>query len=251
MPLEHHKWRWLHHLPRQAIPVADCSVWCMDSDVNDPNCLLQVLTLLTYFHKFSFSSFLIHLYMSTKHSTNTLQPFMQALIQSEPWAILSSSGGVLGFHAVYLATQLLLWTVFLVFPQWNIYFFKIKGSGKCRWESNETFKGIELYDFHWWEKELSIPSTFQVPESFGVLYLLCQPQVFSFIAEESPGARLPWGALGSCRVCLSEDKRWHQSTHSSLQPCSHATSKKCSAKYSGQVIPEFVTHYFRVLLFPK
>jgi len=75
-----------------------CSIWCMDSDVKYPNPLLQVLTSLIYPHRFSFSSFPIrpynfpiHLYMSTKHSTNTLQPFMQALIQSEPWAILSSS----------------------------------------------------------------------------------------------------------------------------------------------------------------
>ena len=101
-----------------------CSIWCTDSDVNDPNHLLQVLTLLIYLHKFSFSSFPIHpynfpihLYMSTEHSTNTLQPFMWVLIQSELWAILSSSRGVLGSHAVYLAPQLLLWTVFLVFPQ--------------------------------------------------------------------------------------------------------------------------------------
>jgi len=101
-----------------------CSIWCTDSDVNDPNCLLQVLTSLIYLHKFSFSSFPIrpynfpiHLYMSTKHSTNTLQPFMRVFIQSELWAVLSSSRGVLGSHAVYLALQLLLWTIFLVFPQ--------------------------------------------------------------------------------------------------------------------------------------
>ena len=82
------------------------------------------ITLLIYLHTFSFSNFPIcpykfpiHLYMSTKHSTNTLQLFMWALIQSEPWAILSSSRDVLGSHAVYLAPQLLLWTVFLVFPQ--------------------------------------------------------------------------------------------------------------------------------------
>ena len=97
-----------------------CSIWCMDSDVNNSDCLLQVLTSLIYLHKFSFSSFLIcpynfpiHLYMSTEHSTNTLQLFMWALIQSELWAVLSSSTGVLGSYAVYLATQLLLWTVFL------------------------------------------------------------------------------------------------------------------------------------------
>ena len=101
-----------------------CSIWCTDSDVNDPNHLLQVLTSLIYLHKFSFSSFPIqpynfpiHLYMSTKRSTNTLKLFMQALIQSEPWAVPSSSGGVLGSHAVYLAPQLLLCTVLLVFPQ--------------------------------------------------------------------------------------------------------------------------------------
>jgi len=88
--------------------------------MNNPNCLLQVLTSLIYLHKFSFSSFPInfpiHLYMSAKHSTNTLQVFMQAFIQSEPRAILSSSRGVPDSHAVFLAPQLLLWTVFLVFP---------------------------------------------------------------------------------------------------------------------------------------
>ena len=105
----------------------------MDSDVNDPNRLLQVLTSIIYLHKFSFSSFPILLYMSTEHSTNALQPFRWALIQSEPCAVLSSSRGVLGSHAVYLAPQLLLWTVFLVFSQlrskkefdckkWNNYF---------------------------------------------------------------------------------------------------------------------------------
>jgi len=104
--------------------VTKCSVWCTDSDVNDPNHLLQVLPSLIYLHKFSFSSFPIHsynfpihLYMSTKHSTNTLQPFMQVFIQSDLRAILSSSRSVLGSHAVYLAPELLLWTVFLVFPQ--------------------------------------------------------------------------------------------------------------------------------------
>jgi len=106
-----------------------CSVWCMDSAVNDPNSLLQVLTSLTdceNLHKFSFSgfpirpyNFPIHLYMSAEHSTNALQPFMQALIQSDLWAVLSSSSGVLGSHAVYLTPQLLLWTVFLVFQQLN------------------------------------------------------------------------------------------------------------------------------------
>ena len=62
-----------------------CSIWCTDSDVNDPNHLLQVLTSLIYLHKFSFSSFPIqpynfpiHLYMSIEHSTNTPQPFMRA-----------------------------------------------------------------------------------------------------------------------------------------------------------------------------
>ena len=103
--------------------IANCSVWCTDSEVNDPNPLLQVLTSLIYLHKFSFSSFPIrpynlpiHLYMSTKHSTNSLQLFMWALMQSELWTILSSSRDVLGSHAVYLAPQLLLWTLFLVFP---------------------------------------------------------------------------------------------------------------------------------------
>ena len=92
--------------------------------MNDPNRLLQVLTSLIYLHKFSFSSFPIrpynfpiHLYMSTEHSTNTLQPFMQVFIQSELQPLLSSSRGVLGSHAVYLAPQLLLCTVLLVFPQ--------------------------------------------------------------------------------------------------------------------------------------
>ena len=77
---------------------------------------------ITYIHKFSFFSFpihpynfLIHLYMSTVYSTNTPLPFMWVLIQSEPWAI-PSSRDVLGSHAVYLAPQLLLCTVFLVFP---------------------------------------------------------------------------------------------------------------------------------------
>ena len=104
-----------------------CSIWCTDSDVNDPNHLLQVLTSLIYLHKFSFFgfpicpyNFPINLYMSTEHSTNTPQLFMQVLIQSEPWAIPSSSSrGVLGSHAVYLAPQLLLCTVFLVFPHWG------------------------------------------------------------------------------------------------------------------------------------
>lgn len=71
-------------------------------------------------------------------------------------------------------------------------------------------------------KKNSIPSTFQVPESFGVLYLLCQPQVFSFIAEESPGARFPWGALGSCRVGVPFTGQEVASVHpflpSTLQP---------------------------------
>ena len=80
----------------------------MDSDVNDPSRLLQVLTSLIYLHEFSFSSFPIHLYMSTKHSTNTLHPFTWSFIQSEPQAVLSSSRGVLGSHAVYFAPQLLL-----------------------------------------------------------------------------------------------------------------------------------------------
>jgi len=102
-----------------AIP-SKCSIWCTDSDVNDPNHLLQVLTSLIYLRKFSFSSFPIcpynfpiHLYMSTEHSTNTLQLFMWVLIQSKPWAVFSSSRGVLGSHAVYLAPQLLLWQFFL------------------------------------------------------------------------------------------------------------------------------------------
>jgi len=76
-----------------------------------------------YLHTFSFFSFPIfrfffpiHLYMSTEHSTNTLQLLMWVFIQSELWAVPSSSG-VLGSHALYLAPQLLLWTVFLVFPQ--------------------------------------------------------------------------------------------------------------------------------------
>jgi len=41
---------------------------------------------------------------------------MRVLIQLESWAI-PSSRGVIGSHAVYLAPQMLLWTVFLVFPQ--------------------------------------------------------------------------------------------------------------------------------------
>ena len=99
----------------------------MDSDVNDPNHLLQVLTSLTYLPKFSSFpirpyNFPIHLWMSTEHSTNTLQLFMRVFIQSELWAVLSSSTDVLGSHAVYLATQLLLWTVFLVFPQLLTFF---------------------------------------------------------------------------------------------------------------------------------
>ena len=48
----------------------------MQSDVNDPNRLLQALTSLIYLHKFSFPNFPIrpynfpiHLYTPTKHST--------------------------------------------------------------------------------------------------------------------------------------------------------------------------------------
>lgn len=133
---------------------------------------------------------------------------------------------------------------------WNIHFFKIKGGGKCRWRSNETFKGIELYDFHWWEIEFSIPSIFQDPESFGgALPLVSTPGVFIYCRGE-PWARVPLGSAGELQGVPFTGQEV-ASVLSSLQPCSHVTSKKFPAKRSGQAIPEFVTHYFRVLLFPK
>ena len=99
-----------------------CSVWCTDSDVNDPNYKFS-------HHLHTFTSFLSLAFPSTPTTfpstftcqqsilQSTLQPFTETLVQSEPWDVLSSSRGVLGSHAVYLAPQLLLWTVFLVFPQ--------------------------------------------------------------------------------------------------------------------------------------
>ena len=71
---------------------------------------------------------------------------MQALFQSEPWAVPSSSGGVLGSHAVYLAPQLLLCTVLLVFPhkgysKSNASYFTILAHylrGRCWWHGSKS-----------------------------------------------------------------------------------------------------------------
>ena len=92
----------------------------------------QMWTIQIVYYKFShhlyvFTSFLFLAFPSAPTAfpstftcqqsiLQTLQPFTQVLFQSEPWAIPSTSRGVLGSHAVYLAPQLLLWTVFLAFP---------------------------------------------------------------------------------------------------------------------------------------
>lgn len=67
---------------------------CTDPDVNDPNCLSQVLTSLTCIRMFPFFSFPIcpynfpmHFYMLTEYAISTPKLCMWVLIQSEPWAI--------------------------------------------------------------------------------------------------------------------------------------------------------------------
>jgi len=91
--------------------------------------MIQIVYYKFSLHLYTFTSFPFLAFPSTPTTfpstftyqqsilQNTLQPFMQELIQSEPWDVLSSSGGVLGSHAVYLAPQLLLCTLHLVFPQ--------------------------------------------------------------------------------------------------------------------------------------
>jgi len=83
--LDCHNWNYYKALACKHICVQDqwfevlvCSVWFTDSDVNDPNPLLQVLTSLIYLHKFFCFSFLnhpynfpIHLYTSTEYSANS------------------------------------------------------------------------------------------------------------------------------------------------------------------------------------
>ena len=90
--------------------------------------MIQIVYYKFSYHLHTFTSFLFLAFPSTPTTfpytficqqsilQSTLQPFTQVLIQSEPWDVLSSSRDVLGSHAVYLAPQLLLWTVFLVFP---------------------------------------------------------------------------------------------------------------------------------------
>ena len=87
-----------------------------DSDVNDPNRLLQVFTSLIHVHQFPFFSFPIHLYSfptrlytSTKYSTSTPKHACRRLSsQSRELFLLlfSSSGDILGsqpcFHMLFL-----------------------------------------------------------------------------------------------------------------------------------------------------
>lgn len=114
--------------------VTGFSIWCTDSDVNDSNHLLQVLRLLIYVHKFPFLAFPSAL--TTFPCTFTCQQSIPQTLHScacrhlfnqshGPFLLFFSSRDVLGsqpcylslaFSAVYLASQLLLWIVFLLFP---------------------------------------------------------------------------------------------------------------------------------------
>jgi len=99
----------------------ECSDLMLDSDVNDPNRLLQVLTSLIYLHKFSSFiihpyNFPIHLYMSTEHST----------LFNHSCGCLSNQSRELFFLLLEVSLVLMMfillhsccfWTVFLVFPQ--------------------------------------------------------------------------------------------------------------------------------------